>query len=336
MKKNVLITSFDTAHSFEFYKDLKNNNSFKLYLADCSNNPKFNTFTSESIRLLPGSHENYCEDLLDKALKNDILMIIPNSDEEAISLMKKKHLFTNNGIDVAVQDKNYLNIFQSKSSLYDELSKKDFPVPFYKVFKTANEFNEILNNSNYPEVPYLIKLNQGRGGRGIFLLSEFKITNKDNLQLLSKNDFECMIDDFTEYMIMDYINGEIYDVDILVYHDGEPFISPRKRFSNVTKNFSGNQFIKNEELVKYCEKILSIIPTKYLIDYDVIVSDQGELTLLEINPRPSGSLISYLPFGTNLYTQIFDSYINQVKTPINTSFIGESTVLFHQMLIRKK
>jgi hypothetical protein len=336
MKINVLLTSFDTGHSLEFYKNFEKNDSFKLILADCSIDPKFKTFTNNFIQLLPGNHKDYCEDLLSKAIKNDILMIIPNSDEEALALMEKKYLFTNHGIQVAVQDKRYLNIFKSKSALYDELALKNFEVPFYRVFKNRKEFYEILNNVNYPEVPYLIKLNQGRGGRGIFLLSETSLANKDNLQIINKQDFENLINDEVEYMFMDYIDGHIYDVDILCYHDGESFISPRKRFNNVTKHFSGNYFSRNEKLLKYSEQIFSILPTEYLIDYDIIEDQDGNLTLLEINPRPSGSLISYLPFDINLYIQLLHSYLNQVKNPINTSFFGESTALFQQIVIRKK
>jgi hypothetical protein len=336
MKKNVLLTSFDTALALEFYKDFEKNDSFNLFLADCSSDPKFNIFTNNFIQLLPGNHVDYCEDLLAKVIKYDILMVIPGSDEEALALMEKKEIFTNQGIQVAVQDKKYLNIFKSKSALYDELALKDFKVPFYRVFKNRMEFNEILNHINYPEVPYLIKLNNGRGGRGIFLLSEMSLNNKDNLKIINKQDFEVLINDEIEYMLMDYIDGYIYDVDILCYHDSSSFIIPRKRFNNVTKYFSGNYFSRNEKILKYSEQIFSLIPTEYLIDYDIIEDKEGNLTLLEINPRPSGSLISYLPFGINPYIELFDSYLNQVKNPINTSFFGESTALFQQIVIRKK
>jgi hypothetical protein len=336
MKKNILLTSFDTGHALEFYKNFKNNLDFKLFFADCSSNPKFRFFTKDFIQLLPGNHKDYCDDLLSKALKNEISMIIPNSDEEALALMEKKHLFNNYGIQVAVQDEKYLNIFKSKSALYDELALNNFEVPFYRTFKCREEFNEILNIAKYPELPYLIKLNQGRGGRGIFLLSETSVENKDNLQLINKQDFEDLIDDKTEYMLMDYINGFIYDVDILCYHDGKPFISPRKRFNNVTKHFSGNYFSDNEKLLEYSKKIFSILPTKYLIDYDIMEDQEGKFTLLEINPRPSGSLISYLPFDLNLYVHLLDSYLNQVKNKINISYIGESTALFQQIIVRKK
>lgn len=256
MRKNILITSFDTEHAFEFYKSFLCYDEYKLFLADCSTNPRFGSFTNDFIQLLPGNDKNYCDDLLSKSLENRISLIIPNSDEEAIALMKNKQLFVDRGIEVAVQDEKYLKIFNTKSALYDELASHNFRVPFYKTFKKREELDEILRNSNYPELPYLIKLNQGRGGRGIFLLSENSEVNKDKLQLINRQDFESLLDDKTEYMIMDYIDGYIYDVDVLCYHDGTPFFSPRKRFNNVTKYFSGNEFSDNEKLLEYAKRCL--------------------------------------------------------------------------------
>lgn len=82
--------------------------------------------------------------------------------------------------------------------------------------------------------------------------------------------------------------------------------------------------------------MFAIIPTNYLIDYDIIEDQKGNFTLLEINPRPSGSLISYLPFNINLYVHLVDSYLKGRKNEISGSYIGESTAMYQQVIVRRK
>jgi carbamoylphosphate synthase large subunit len=50
-----------------------------------------------------------------------------------------------------------------------------------------------------------------------------------------------------------------------------------------------------------------------LVDVDAILTPDGEVAPLEINPRPSGSVAVALAAGVPLYDQLFELLINGVR-----------------------
>lgn len=332
MTQNVLLTCFGGNVLYEIYNDFRQRSDMELYVADMNSRSKARLLVDNFIQLLPANDPQYLDDLMIKAKEFDIKMIIPGGDEEALRLMPVKYKFEAQGIQVAVQDLAMLPLFASKSAMYDHLKSKGFKVPFYRTFKTLAEFEEVLKEVNYPREPYLVKPNSARGGRGITILSERICSNPDHLALYNRELFVDLIDDKEEFILMEYIEGIVYDIDVLTYASGDVYLGPRKRFTNVTKNFSGNIFDHDPAVIEYSKKLFDILPTQYLLDYDLMVAPDGRIELLEINPRPSGSTVSYIPFGVNLYYILAQSYLNDQHIPVSTSINGQQAVTFHKMV----
>ena len=332
MKKNILLTCFGGNVFYEFFMDFKERPDIELFVADMNPRSKARLLTKNFISVLPAEDPDFFSDLLTQANAHGIRMIIPGGDEEALALMKVRQQFEDEGIIVAIQDMDLYPIFKSKTALYDQLKLKGFPVPLYRKFSTKDEFENILDELGYPAKPLLVKPNSARGGRGITILSERLVENKDHLALFNKELFVNLIDGTTEFLMMEYFDGTVYDIDVLKYKNGTEYFGIRKRFNNVTKLFSGNVFEKKEEVLKFAQKLYAAIPTKYLLDYDFMVEPSGKIHLLEINPRPSGSTISFLPFGINLYYVLAKSYLDNEHIPIDDSFDGEHAVTFYKMV----
>ena len=144
--------------------------------------------------------------------------------------------------------------------------------------------------------------------------------------------FSQMIDDRQEFIAMEYLEGDMYDADVLTYDDGSVFFGLRKRFANIALVFSGNIFESHERIEALCRQVYSALPTRYLIDYDIMVPYGRSPVIIEINPRPSGSTISYLPFGYNLYHILMQTYLDQKKTVPDGSYIGRTAHAFHRVL----
>lgn len=330
--KRILLTSFGKDVCYEFLSNFNEKQDFELFICDMNSNSKARYLTDNFFSVLSTRNEAYSKDLLAKAKEYDIKMIIPGSDEEALALMQKKEIFEKEGIIVAVQDMDLLPLFQSKAAVYGFLKEKNFPVPFYRKCQTKHEFLKILKELDYPKKPLLVKPNVSRGGRGIALLSESVVPNKDDLALMNKQFFMNFLDGTTEFLVMEYIEGAAYDIDVLKYKNGNEYFGIRKRLNNSGKVFLGNFFENNKEIRCFCEELYQKIPTKYLLDYDLMVTKDGQINLLEINPRPSGSTVSYLPFGFNLYSILAKSYLEDQDVAINNSFQGQSAVTFFKMI----
>jgi len=331
--KNVLLTSFGGPLSWEYYQDFSVRGVYRIFLGDQNMQARARICTKDFITLLPGTHSEYCADLLKKALANDICMIIPGSDEEVMALMLQRADFEKAGIIVTVQDLTYAQYFSSKSSMYSLLINRGFSVPSYKVFCNESEFDLALKSLGYPEKPLVIKPDKGRGGRGIVLLTERPIANKDGLNMMNCDFFKYFLDNKTPYLIMNYLESTMYDIDVLQYANGQLFFGYRRRFHNVSKIFHGNSFEKSSIMDAYAKKLYAIFPTKYLIDYDVSVTADGRIDLIEINPRPSGSTISYLPLNFNLYHALMRSHLDRVHEIPDVKFNGQNVLAFHHMLI---
>ncbi len=309
-KKNVLLTSMGGKSAYEFVSSFDNVEDLELFICDINENSISKNLTKNFFTVLPGNDKNYCADLLLKMKKFKIDMVIPGSDEEAFAIMEHKSLFENEGIITAIQDSKNFKYLESKTSMYDYLRHFDIKLPKYKKITDKNSLIKSCIDFDIENKLLLIKPVQERGGRGIYVLSKTESQLNENLLNLTLEKFiENHYDEQRDYVLMEYIEGIVYDIDVLRYKNGDVYFGSRKRFTNITKDFTGNIFDFDERIIDYSKKIYECLPSDYLLDYDLIVTKKHEIYLLEVNPRPSGSLISYLAYDINLYEILFRSYL---------------------------
>lgn len=308
MIKRILITSFGGSISLPFIEDFQLRN-LEVFYADCDPHSKLPLLTKNFILVPPGNDPEYGQTLLEICKSNRIDMVIPGADEEAFALMRFQKKFGELGILAAVQDQSYEVPFSSKSQMYRYLSSQGLSIPSYHVVNNKSDLWTGARNLEYSQGPLLIKPDSGRGGRGIYMLSETAVSNKENWPVYSLEQMESLLGE-QRWILMRYFDGIVIDVDVLCHPSGSVSFGFRKRFTNVTKNFSGNAFVWNPNLLKFTEAVFRCFPTKFLIDYDIYELSDGSYVLLEINPRPSGSTVSYLPYGINAYAMLADSYLH--------------------------
>lgn len=334
-KHRILLTCFGSKIANDFIVDFEKRADVTLFVGDTNPRAPVSYCTPRFIPLRSGDDAGFCDDLLEKAKGNGIEMIIPGGDEDAVAIMRASEQFERTGIIAAVPQKEYLPVFRSKAAQYSYLTAKGFLVPQHEHARTAEEFDAALSRLDYPREPLIIKPNFGRGGRGITIVSETPIENGDNLTAMPRSIAARLFDGATEFLLMHYSEGVVYDIDVLRYKDGSLFFGARKRLgTNVTKLFSGNMFDASETILTFSRKVYDALPTDYLVDYDVMVGNDGTLQLLEVNPRPSGSTISYLPFGVNLYYTLVKSYLDSEHIPIDYKRLaGRSAHTFYKMKV---
>lgn len=332
--RRILLTCFGSKIAHEIIKDFEQRKDVEIFVADANPQAPISLITQNFIPLPPGNDPQFIPALLNAVKSNHIEMIIPGGDEDALALMNAVESFRQEGVVAAVQSPELLQFFQSKSNQYHYLADRGFPVPTYQCVKTANEFVQALSKLGYPERPLLMKPNAGRGGRGIFLLSErLAIRNRDGLPVINRDLALQLLDEGKEFILMTYFDGVIYDIDVLRCADSSLYFGQRKRLgTNVTKLFAGNEFEHSAAIDLFCRKLYDVLPTDYLVDYDLMAEENGNIHLLEVNPRPSGSTVSYIPFGVNLYYILAKSYLDNAHIKIPDSLIGKKAHVFYTMI----
>ena len=102
-------------------------------------------------------------------------------------------------------------------------------------------------------------------------------------------------------------------------------IIPRKRFNSAVPN-DGHIIINDKNLINLGKKIISKFKLSWLYDCDIMYDQNKKPQILEINPRPSGSVVVSICAGVPLIKDlIFLTKGHKIKT-LNHLLIKE---LFH-------
>ena len=108
---------------------------------------------------------------------------------------------------------------------------------------------------------------------------------------------------------MEAMNKPAYDVDILKTKDN--FVtSIRKRNNPAGIPYRGSKVIANKKILKISKKIVKKLKLKYILDFDFMTeTNSNNPTILEINPRPSGSVVDSHYKGKKILTKIIKTFM---------------------------
>lgn len=316
MERRIAITSFGSNIARAFVEDVATRPDVSFLCCDADPQTRLSAITNHYAVVPRGDDPRFVDALFDLARRERIAFIIPGSDEDAFALMTTQDQFRAAGVDVAVQHASLLPAFATKTAMYTYLTQRGFPVPEAYAVRSVASLDAALGALGYPDRPVLMKPNAGRGGHGVAVLSTTRAMLREPLPVLDRAQAVHLLDGAIEYVCMVYEVGTVYDIDVLTYANGRTWFGSRRRFTNVTARFSGNAFDWPSGMRDFVERCYAAFPTRYLVDYDVLITEDGRLVLLEINPRPSGSTVSYLPFGANCYDILAQSYLNGIHSEI--------------------
>jgi len=307
----VLVTASGAPGAPGIIKSLRLNGERKIRIVATDMNPdSYGLFVAEKGYVVPpGTSDEYIPEMLKIAEKENIDVILPLSTYELMSLSKNKEKFVDLGTEVMVSDPEPLEIANNKGKLYEFLRGEGIPVPDAITVESLSVFERSIFKLGYPDAPVCVKPQISKGSRG------FRILRGDvdrlDLFLNSKPDstittFEEMIsilenaEPFPKLVVMEYLPGKEYSVDLLV-KNGEPLITiPRAR--DVIK--LGISFIGtveyNEEVAEMANKIIRAIGLDYNINLQLKYSSEGIPKIIEVNPRVSGTIVLCTGAGVNM------------------------------------
>ncbi len=299
-----------------FTKISKYKNEIKVY--GCDNKAGKSSYYEDFFQVPMGDEENYIEEIIHIVRKNLIDFIIPSSDEEAISLSKHKNTLKQHNCIPLCSDYDVLNLINDKAKTYDLCQKNSIPVAKFKLCKNKKDIYHNLLEFNKEYEEFVLKPNNDRGGRGVYIISK-KIKEKKligrELQItpneIINNYDEFFIDD-NEYIIMEKLYPPCHDVDILCDNGKLIDLIVRKRLNSELPN-EGHEIISETKNLKNIKEICKIFKLNFLHDIDFMIDEYGNFKLIEINPRISGSTI----ISSVLGYKIFDNLIALAQNQYN-------------------
>jgi len=252
--------------------------------------------------------------LLDICKKEKIDLIMPLVDGELSRIARHREDFLKVGTIVCLNDADTILLIQNKYNFYKYLDEHDIGAPKRLLFHNVDEFINGCKELGFPENDVCYKPTISSGSRGFR-----QITNnidyenylfRDRLSAVGAFTYDYMLDlmqkvkEFPEMMLMEYLSGALVNVEAFAIK-GKVKKLVMYTFPRDDGNFLGGDVIIDKNVEEYCEKVIDMLKLDGYFGLQLAYSKDGEVKMLEINPRIHGSaIVSYFEDNNFPYFEI--------------------------------
>lgn len=309
----VIVTAVGAPGAPGIIKSLRINGERQIRIIGTDMNPEAVglSMADESYVVPSGTSKEFIPTMLKIAEKEKADAILPLSTYELLPLSENRRRFEDIKTKVLVSDTQQLRIANDKAKLLQFLKSEGIPTPEFRIAKNLKEFTEAVHKLGYPDKEICFKPAVSKGSRGFRILKEdtdeldmlinykpeqagFYSTLERTVSILEKAD------PFPELVVMEYLPGREYSVDVLAHKGKSLATIPRLR--EVIK--LGICFIgkieNNPTVKKMAEDIVAALELDYNINLQLKYSADDTPKILEINPRVSGTIVMCTAAGVNL------------------------------------
>lgn len=257
----------------------------------------------------PAIDPNFIDEIFNIALKHKVDVIQPLVTRELEKLSENFEKFNKYGIKICVSPLDNLKIANDKGKLLTELEKVGIDVPKYKIINDPDEFYDACKELGYPEKIICFKPTKSNGSRGFRIIDDNK--DKGDLLFNEKPNSTYMrfeeayailkeVKNIPELLIMEYLPGREYSVDMLADNGKIIYCIPRLRLT-MNNGISTQCLVeKNEEVISYCNRVVEHLKLHGNIGIQVKYSSDEKPKILEVNPRVQGTIVACAAAGVNL------------------------------------
>ncbi|MCH7540427.1 MAG: ATP-grasp domain-containing protein [Proteobacteria bacterium] len=252
----------------------------------------------------PGDDPAYVDALGAVAEKHGADLILPCSDEEALALAAAAARFQNDGPTLACAPLDVLCLMANKPASYRGLEEAGIDTPAWREAGDREELEAAIGEmARCGDI--VVKPAGGRGGRGVFVIrKDISGAHPYNDGREVHLDFDSFRRNYTDkacirlpLLIMERLYPPAYDIDVLARQGELLRVVPRRRLNPAGIPFKGGVIENSKRLLDLAEKIVRAIGLSWLCDFDIMMNREGEPRVLELNPRPSGSIAAAVEAG---------------------------------------
>jgi carbamoyl-phosphate synthase large subunit len=252
---------------------------------------------------------DFIEKVLEICTSEKVDVIIPLVTRELLAFARNKDLFAKNGIYVSVSDSEPLEIANNKYLLMRFCRENNIPVPDFHIVHSLDEFRNAAVRLGYPQKKICFKPPVSNGLRGFRIIEDgqdrlYSLMNeKPNNIYISFDEFVSICEagkSFPELIIMEFLPGEEYSVDVLA--DNGKFISAIPRSRDHIKmgiSFVGT-VIEDKEIIEYSRRIVEGLKLNGNIGLQFKRDMSGIPKIIESNPRVQGTIVLCTAAGENM------------------------------------
>ncbi len=270
---------------------------------------------------------NFIPKLLNICKRERVSVVLPQVTNELFKLSASKYAFSNEGVVVAVSESEVLKIANNKYELSMLARRIGVPVPrLYKV-RRWSELEEKAEKLGYPEKAVVVKPPISRGMRGLRILTEnidlrrvYFEMKPTSLYIRMSDLYNILGEEFPDLLVMEYLPGPEYTVDVLAWRGDTYVIVPRKRIEmRLGITFVG-VVERNEEIIEYSERLSKALGLSYAFGFQFKMDEEQVPKIIECNPRIQGTMVLSTLAGANIVYGAVKLALGEEPGPFNVKW----------------
>jgi carbamoyl-phosphate synthase large subunit len=253
--------------------------------------------------------KNFISEILKICQTEKVDVIIPLVTMELFVFSKNKKLFEENNIKVQVSEYEQLNIANNKYNLMQFCKENDVPYPEFYIAKSIREFEEKAKLLGYPKKKICFKPPISNGLRGFRIINDSTdkmgslINEKPNNVYIGYAEFLQIARDadyFPDLLLMEFLPGEEFSVDVMVNNGKCHAVIPRSRDKiKMGISFVGTT-VEDKEIIKYSKQLVESLKLNGNIGLQFKRDTNGVPKIIESNPRVQGTIVLCTASGYNM------------------------------------
>lgn len=290
---NILLTGAGGAAAISVWKSLHSMHTLFMGDMDPCAAGLYLVPPSQRLILPRGDAPDYAATLLQQCIEHNIEVLIATVDAELLPLAQSHDAFTAHGIHLPLSPYLALSYCRDKLQLLNLCQETGYTPEF------AVLTQETLQQWDYP---CFVKPRLGSGSNGAQVLHDAAAAATLPLD--------------GSYLIQELLSGDEYSVDVYIHSTGVPLAAvPRLRMKVDSGIAVAARTCINPALSARAVAVAQAAGIRYVANVQFKADAQGEMKLLEINPRFPGTLPLTSAAGIDIPRLLIDDVMGVVPPP---------------------
>lgn len=267
-------------------------------------------YLCDAFRTIPMAREKeaYLTALRSLCAEFKVEVIVPQNTAELLLLAANIQVFEAQGTRIAVSDAAAIELANNKYLLLEESRRLGLPTCEYALCTDFEHLRAEVQARKARGLWTVVKPPCGNGSRGVRIIMETDpAKRKEDFYRQKPSSLYCTIDElyailgdcFPELLVMDYLEGEEFTVDVL--RTEKSFVAlPRKRESMRSGITFRASLDPDETMIQASRALAESIGLRYCFGFQFKRNKEGIPMLLECNPRVQGTMVMSVMAGTNI------------------------------------
>lgn len=256
-----------------------------------------------------GDDPGYIDALLAICEKEHVDVLLPIMSVELNALARNRAQFEAIGVKVSVSGAESLEIANDKRKLFDFLKQNGIPCADFRAVHSMESFEAAVRELGYPDKRVCVKTTSGSGSRGFRIIDETRpryemyLHEKPNSCFIRLSEMEEILaeaEEFPELLVMEYLPGNEYTVDLLAEQGKVLYCCCRKSLGMDHGIMLNSEVVRHDEIESLCSLVAEKLKLDGNIGFDVLEREDGTPFLVECNPRITAGIPVFRLAGVNL------------------------------------